>query len=282
MKRVILGGRLNVRLSSYLHNVVTQTWWVGATVGLAGCSSTPPPKAAKPESCELASLKASVITSSRVNLSEEREPRPVQLRLYQLKNDTRFLNARFDNVWQSDAETLGDDLLKVDEVPVYPNSRVEMRVEKEAGARFLVAAGLFRNPKGRSWFTSFEFPEPGQEFCEGESGEAVVPEFFVWVEDTRVEDGSAHADEFPEGAGRVLAITAPKAPQTEGAAPAGGQGGSGAQLPDASDVRAGVDTAGDAARGVQQVPGAPQAPVPQTPQAPSSPNVGGGFTNELH
>ncbi len=281
VKRVILGGRLNVRLSSYLHNVVTRTWWAAVTAAVAGCGSTPPPQVAKPKLCELASLKASVITSSRVNLSEDREPRPVQLRLYQLKNDTRFLNARFDSVWRSDAETLGDDLLKMDEVPVYPNSRVEMKVEKEAGARFLVAAGLFRNPKGRSWFTSFEFPEASQEFCEGESGDASVPEFFVWVEDTRVEDGSDHADEFPEGAGRVLAISAPKAPKAEGAAPGSAQQeGNGSQLPDGTDVQSGVNAVGDGAQAVQQVPGTPQAPVPQAPKAPS-PNVGGGFATEL-
>lgn len=260
---------------TYLHNVAMKSWSTCVVTAMVGCSSTPPPKVAKPKSCELASLKASVITSSRVNLSEEREPRPVQIRLYQLKNDTRFLNARFDAVWRSDADVLGDDLLKVDEMPVYPNSRVEVRVEKEAGARFLVAAGLFRNPKGRSWFTSFEFPEPSRDFCEDETGEPTVPEFFVWVEDTRVEDGSAHAEEFPEGAGRVMALTAPKAPQKEGAAPVNGQQGGDSQLPDASDVASGAKTVGDAVQNPPQAPAAPQAPGAQAP------NVGGGFATEL-
>lgn len=269
MNRVILGGCPKVRLSSYLHNVSMVACYVGAIATLGACASTPPPQVAEPKDCELKSLKASVITSRRVNLSEEREPRPVQLRLYQLKNDTRFLNARFDAVWRSDADTLGDDLLKVDEIPVYPNSRVEMRVEKIEGARFLVAAGLFRNPKGRSWFTSFEFPEPGPQFCEGES--ETEPEFFVWVEDTRVEDGEAHADEYPEGAGRVLAVSAPSAPKEGGAAGAE-QPTEGSKLPDAADVQSGVRKAGDAAQNPPQLPSTPQ------PQAPS----GGGVVNELY
>lgn len=276
MKRVILGGCPKVRLSSYLHNVVmgacrVGVCTVGAIAALGACASTPEPQVTKPKDCELKSLKASVITSRRVNLSEEREPRPVQLRLYQLKNDTRFLNSRFDAVWRSDVDTLGDDLLKVDEIPVYPNSRVEMRVEKIEGARFLVAAGLFRNPKGRSWFTSFEFPEPGPQFCDGAS--ETEPEFFVWVEDTRVEDGEAHADEYPEGAGRVLAVSAPSAPKESDAA--GGQQANsegGSKLPDAADVQSGVTKAGDAAQNPPQLPGKPQ------PQAPT----GSGVVNELY
>lgn len=240
---------------------------------LAGCSSPPPAKVAKPKQCELKSLKASVITSPRVNLSEEREARPVQLRIYQLKNDTRFLNARFDGVWRADTETLGDDLLKVDEMPVYPNSRIEVRVEREEGARFLVAAGLFRNPKGRSWFTSFEFPEPSVEYCESDDGDAVVPEFYVWVEDTRVEDGADHAEEFPEGAGRTMALSTPK-PKEEAPASNTPSDDGDAKLPDASTVESGFDTANKANQKAGQVKGATQPP--------QQPSVGGGFTTELH
>lgn len=272
VKRFNPGGHLDMRLKRNLHNVGVRICGVAALGLLAACGSPPPAKAAKPKLCELKTLKASVITSARVNLSEEREARPVQLRIYQLKNDTRFLNARFDGVWRSDAETLGDDLLKVDEVPVYPNSRIEMRVEREEGARFLVAAGLFRNPKGRSWFTSFEFPDPGVEFCESDDGEPVVPEFYVWVEDTRVEDGSAHADEFPEGAGRTLAISAPKAPK-EDAPASNASADEGTKLPDASTVESGVDTATKANQKAGQVQGATQS-APQQ-------DLGGGFATEL-
>lgn len=267
-----------MRLTRDLHNIGPRSSSVAAgivAVGLAlGCGSPPPAKVAKPKLCELKQLKASVITSARVNLSEEREARPVQLRIYQLKNDTRFLNARFDGVWRDDAATLGDDLLKVDEVPVYPNSRIELRVEREGEARFLVAAALFRNPKGRSWFTSFEFPEASTEFCENDSGEATTPEFFVWVEDTRVEDGSAHADEFPEGAGRVMALSAPSAPKPA-AEPAANTGGDeGTKLPDGSTVRSGVDNAQKASDAANQAQGAAQ-------QKPSASDVGGSFATEL-
>lgn len=274
VKRLNLGGRVYMRLKRDLHNIGLRLSGFAA-VGLAlSCGSPPPAKVAKPKLCELKQLKASVITSARVNLSEEREARPVQLRVYQLKNDTRFLNARFDGVWRDDKTTLGDDLIKVDEVPVYPNSRIELKVEREGEARFLVAAALFRNPKGRSWFTSFEFPEPSTEFCEGESGETVVPEFFVWVEDTRVEDGSAHADEFPEGAGRVMALSAPSAPKPAAEPAAGASGDEGSKLPDADTVRTGVDNAQKAKDAAGQAQGATQ-------QKPSAPDVGGSFATEL-
>lgn len=168
-----------------------------------GCSSTPPPE--KPEACERQVVTASIISTAHINPAENGEARPVQLRLYQLKNDVGFRNASFDQIWKEDAAKLGEDMLGMQEVSVYPDSRKDVDFERNPEAQFVVAAALFRTPKGKQWFTSFELPPvPGQEACgakceDGKCEEPpqLNPKFYIRVDGTRVDDGSDYADEFP-------------------------------------------------------------------------------------
>ncbi|HSC88051.1 MAG TPA: type VI secretion system lipoprotein TssJ [Polyangiaceae bacterium] len=177
--------------------------WAFAAVAALGCSSTPPPEAAEP--CDRQVVSAAIIATPLINPAENGEARPVQLRLYQLKNDVGFRNATFDQVWKEDAAKLGEDLLGSQEVSVYPDSRKQVDFERNPEAQFVVAAALFRTPKGKQWFTSFELPPPpGQEACgakceDGKCAEPtdLNPKIYVRVDGTRVNDGADYADEFP-------------------------------------------------------------------------------------
>jgi len=176
-----------------------------AATSLGACSNNAPVK--EPEKCKLQIISAAVISSPYINPTPEGEPRPVQLRLYQLKSDTSFLNASFERIWKEDKEALGEDLVKVEEFPVYPDSRTELKFERQEPAQFLMAAGLFREPKGRSWYASFELPPPPNAGAcaakctagQCDAGAETNPKFYIWVEDTRVVDGIEHADEYPKG-----------------------------------------------------------------------------------
>lgn len=172
---------------------------------LGGCSSNPPPQA--PETCDLQIVTAAVITSPFINPSERGETRPVQVRIYQLKSDVGFLNADFDEVWKKDSDVLADDLVKSEEFPVYPNTRTEVKFERDEAAQFVVAAALFRNPTGKKWFKSFELPpSPSDGACgavcpDGQCSDEPVldPRFYIWIDDTRVDDGIEYADFYPQG-----------------------------------------------------------------------------------
>ncbi len=53
--------------------------------------------------------------SDNINPNENGNPRPVVVRLYQLKSSARMENATYDQILLKDKETLEDDIAKVDE-----------------------------------------------------------------------------------------------------------------------------------------------------------------------
>ena len=111
---------------------------IAAAISLGGlgvaCSSGTPVVVQPPKSCTLQVVGMTIIASPKINPEEDGSPRPVQLRLYQLKTDTRLLNASFDQIWKDDKATLQDDLVKVDEFPVYPDTRTEVKFERDPAA----------------------------------------------------------------------------------------------------------------------------------------------------
>jgi type VI secretion system protein VasD len=179
--------------------------------------------------CELQIVTLDVIAAKSINPTAEGDPRPVQLRIYQLASDVRMQNAAFEEIWKHDADTLRDDLIKVDELSVFPESRTEVRFERDQAAQAVVVVALFRNPKGRSWFTSFELPPaPGKGTCGmpcegddcGDAGPKLDPRFAVWIEGTRVDNGDEHLDEAPApGRKQVVNLKAKPAASGSAAAP---------------------------------------------------------------
>jgi type VI secretion system VasD/TssJ family lipoprotein len=161
----------------------------------------------EPERCTLQIVKMTVISSSDMNRAESGAPRPVQLRLYQLSTDIPLLNASFDEVWKKDADTFKEDLVKVEELPIYPNSRTELEFERDDKAQVIAPVALFRQPRGRSWYTTFDLPPAPSEGqcgaeCKGaecDGGPPQNPHYYVWIDESRVDDGADHADDYPEG-----------------------------------------------------------------------------------
>lgn len=174
-------------------------------VAISSCRPKAPPKEAEP--CDKQVVSVGIIATPHINPEANGEPRPVQTRIYQLKGDVAFRNSSFEQIWKEDDAKLGKDLLGKQEFPVYPDSRKAIEFERNPEAEVVVVAGLFREPKGKQWFTSFELPPPpGEEACgakcaEGDCEEPpdLNPKLYVRVDGTKVEDGSAYAEEFRTG-----------------------------------------------------------------------------------
>lgn len=185
---------------------------VGA-VWAAGCGAAPPPP--PPEPCDVQVVTLNLFAADNINPNESGNPRPVVVRLYQLKSDVRLENATYDEVLLKDKEVLQDDIAKVDEVEVFPNDLVEVKFERMKDASHLAGVALFHSPKGNSWKTFYEFPlPPGETQCGGRAGDAGAPvadpRAAFFLESTRIDNGSQFDESmFPE-AGAVRRLNLPK------------------------------------------------------------------------
>ena len=127
--------------------------------GLAGsltACSTPPAQAPKP--CDVQVVTLNIYAGDDINPNEKGNPRPVVVRLYQLKNDVRMENATYDEILLKDKDTLGEDMAKMDEVEVFPNDLVQVKFERIKDATVLAGVALFHGPTGTSWKTYYAFP----------------------------------------------------------------------------------------------------------------------------
>lgn len=174
----------------------------GMALGVLACSK-PPPKA--PEKCPVQSITVSFLSSNAVNKTAEGEARPVVVRLYQLKGDERLFNASFEQIWQDDKTTLGEDLVSMQEVQVYPGARTDRKFERPPAVNHVVGVALFSNPAGRAWFASLDLPPipeagkcscpPGDEECE--SASVAAPHLVYWLDANKIDDGVEHLDDYP-------------------------------------------------------------------------------------
>lgn len=174
-----------------------------------GSSSTSAP-VHEPKPCEVQVVSLTILAASTLNPTEQDESRAVVLRIYQLKDDVQFQGAAFESLWRDDRAVLGADLVKVDEVTVYPRSRTEVQFARNPEARHVVTAALFREHQGRSWYTGFALPPGGGECCAspGCSTAEPNPRFSLMVEGTQVTDGSGRAwDEAEDPRTRVVILS---------------------------------------------------------------------------
>ena len=166
------------------------------------------PAAKAPEKCPAQSITVSVLSSNAINRTEAGEPRPVVVRLYQLKADTRLYNASFDKVWKDDKATLADDVVAQQELEIYPGTRTDVKFERPPTVNHVAGVALFSNPAGRAWFASLDLPPvpepgkcgaacpPGDEDCE--AANILTPHFIYYVDGSKIDDGVEHMDDYPQ------------------------------------------------------------------------------------
>ncbi len=199
----------------------------GLTLGMlglawtAGCSSTTPPPA-EPKPCDVQIVTLNILAADNINPNENGNPRPVVVRLYQLKSDVRLLNAGYDDTLLRDKEVLADDILKKDEVSIFPNDMVEVKFERNKEASYLAGVALFHSPQGQSWKTFYEFPlPPGEAACGGRGKDAgppvADPKVSFFVEGAKIDNGSQFDESMFPDASAIRRISLPK----QSAAPEG-------------------------------------------------------------
>jgi len=207
--------------------IAAATVGLGTTVVSSGCANEPPPAAPKP--CDVQVVTLNIFAADNINPNETGNPRPVVVRLYQLRDNVRLDNAQYDDVLLREKETLAEDVIKVDEVTVFPNDLVEVKFERNKEAAYLAGVALFHTPQGQSWKTFYEFPlPPGEQKCAGRTADAGPPQADVkvqfFVESNKIDNGSQYDESMFPNANPVRKVSLPKGGagggEKAGAAPA--------------------------------------------------------------
>ena len=113
--------------------------------------SPPPPPPGAPPCATPEPLAVSLTASSRLNPGDKGEPLSTEVRLYQLKAREKLTGASFDEMLDRDKDTLGEDLLSMQELTVSPGETVNPAVKRNPDAGYLAAVALFRRPGTGAW-----------------------------------------------------------------------------------------------------------------------------------
>ena len=182
-------------------------------VALTGCVSVPPQP---PKPCDVQVVTLNIYAADNINPNERGNPRPVWVKLYQLKGDVRMENATYEEIQQKDKEVLGEDFAKVDDLEIFPNDLVQVKFERMKEASVLAGVAMFHNPKGTSWKTFFAFPPTPADgaACGAAAKDAGAPQtapttaFFI--ESTKIDNGSQFDESMFPTANPIRTIDLPK------------------------------------------------------------------------
>jgi len=125
-------------------------------LALASCGSAPP-NPVKAEAVVLAVVSA----AADVNPDADGSPKPVVLRVYQLKADASFANADFFALYDQEQETLGADLLAREEFVLAPGDSRKVEFGVQPDARFIGVAAAFRDIRNADWRAITATPKNG-------------------------------------------------------------------------------------------------------------------------
>jgi type VI secretion system protein VasD len=195
---------------------------LGAVVSPVGCF--PPPPAPPPDPCNVQVVTLKIYADELINPNEAEQTRPVAIRLYQLTSDVKLLNARYDDLLLKDKETLGDQMLKVDEFEIFPNDLFEVKFERIPEANILAGVAFFHTPVGQSYKTFYEFPPmpdtpaacgpgagDGGKGPDGKEPPQAFPETGFFVRGRKLDNGSEFDPSMFPNATKFRNINLPKA-----------------------------------------------------------------------
>ena len=169
----------------------THTLWpVGLALALAACKDDQP-------TCDPGTVEWDVSlvigAGERINPNEEGDPLPTVVRVYQLRGELAAEGVSAAEMWASEkAEDLGEDFLAVDELTLAPDSGDVRRIPLKEDATHLMAAGLFRETVGSTWYTIYEIPRRHPEaVCARDPVGKNIPDpcFFVYLDRSEVTGG---------------------------------------------------------------------------------------------
>ena len=105
--------------------------------------------------------------SPRLNPGEHGESLPTLVRVYQLKDTTKLVEASIDQILDGDRALLGEDIVSMQELTLYPGERNAPVMVRGEAATSLAVVAMFRRPVGPSWRAIRKLPAPDPQHCHG-------------------------------------------------------------------------------------------------------------------
>lgn len=263
---------------------------------LAGCKKKEG-ETCKPEDKAFKKVRVVVQSTEEINLDPEGTPRATSLRIYQLKGGrTLDVPLDFRQVWQDAKSVFGDELLKEEELTIYPNKTEVFEIKPEDEATHFVATAIFREPVGSAWYSEWEAPKfHGDSVCLAEAKKQTYedPCFLLFMEGSQIDGGHKPP---PGMDAKALTIACPPPPLTVKPAPAldpkeekkkkrkekrearkeKAKEKAGKAQEGAEEVQGGSDKAqgaSDTAEGAGKTVSDPGSVAPEAPEAPTAPEA---------
>lgn len=101
----------------------------------------------------------------RLNADVNGQALPTTVRLYQLKDVGRLATATLEEMLEDERAALGEDLLSVREITLYPGDAAKPLLDRREGAAFLAVVAFFRRPVGSGWRAVNKLPPVDAAHC---------------------------------------------------------------------------------------------------------------------
>ncbi len=160
---------------------------LASAVAALGACGHPQQPAGPPSPCTTPEpLRVTLTTSVRLNPGEHGESLATTVRVYQLKDTTKLVEANLDQILDGDKALLGEDLVSMQELTLYPGERAAPAMVRNEAATSLAVVAFFRRPNGPSWRAIRKLPPPDPQHCHGTVG-APAAQLNFTLEDSRVD-----------------------------------------------------------------------------------------------
>ncbi|WP_408604240.1 type VI secretion system lipoprotein TssJ, partial [Salmonella enterica] len=121
---------------------------------LSGCGSSD----ALPD-LESQRLDLSVKASDKVNPDNQKKAAPIEIRVYELKNDAAFTTADYWSLHDNDKSVLTDDLVRRDSFILRPGEEKKLRRPLNAQTTAIGVLAGYRNLAKSVWRVTYKIPE---------------------------------------------------------------------------------------------------------------------------
>lgn len=96
-------------------------------------------------------LQIKLTANKHLNLDAANHSLPVQVIVYQLRDEEEFQEATFTELWQNDREVLDGSLLNRREVNIAPGAKKTVNIDRNKETNYIGIIAIFRNPQSGHW-----------------------------------------------------------------------------------------------------------------------------------